>query len=161
MKIDLTKDEIEELVFALEFAEHQTASNTTELKTKLNAAIMDESDNTLSLQPLVDSDFLDLPPYPFQFVSNEVLLAYRASVEQDAAIYTTEFTPILPGTMTGVVEFDDVSYLFVVGSNGFFNLYDEFSGTLNLNTGELYLNWKNTGNTTEPKVTVSYEYNME
>lgn len=113
--------------------------------------------------------------YNNQFVSNEILEIYKNEIigNTGCTTYLTSYTPILDGSMTGIIEFDEANgYSFIVNSNGIFDFkrlnakednltlyYDEVydSCSLNLNTGELKIDWHSSHT---PKVTVSYEYKI-
>ena len=82
-----------------------------------------------------------------------------------------EHTPVIPGTVTGKVYRDGaVVQTFTVGQEGSFRFTDVGTQTvkavsggssLDVNTGEIQVQWNDQGDPGENHLEISYEYNME
>lgn len=122
------------------------------------------SDDSLTLGQLASGDAnLDIF-YTHQFVQNETQTNAGGGT---SLTYQLEKTPVLAGTMTGVVyDGSTAIYNFVVSSSGTFTFTAIGSpsptvsgGSVDLNTGLLTLTWSSDPGSNS--VVVSYEYNME
>lgn len=130
------------------------------------------SDDAVSLQQLASGDGnLDIF-YTHQFIQNEVSTTNPGGSNNWVSTYgQLEHTPVLAGTLTGTVyDGSTAIQTFVVASNGTFTFTDigtpaikaQASGSsVDLNTGEVTLQWNNGGDPGANHVVVSYEYNME
>jgi hypothetical protein len=126
-------------------------------------------DDANSLQQLSSGDAnLDIF-YTHQFIQNETT-STDAGVSSTAAYAPLEHTPVLAGTVTGTIYVGSTAVTtFTIDQNGTFTPTDlgsgltgtpVSSGSLNLATGELVINW--TGAPAAANhVVISYEYNME
>ncbi len=108
--------------------------------------------------------------YSSQFVQNEEMQVHKHSPGR--ATYLAIHTPILSGTMSGTITWDDYNtFTFTVGMGGEFSVKRQEKGfgiydneidisdpSLNCTTGELVFSFSNTFIT--PKVIASYEYNL-
>jgi len=124
-------------------------------------------DDVNSLMQLADGTAnLDIF-YSSQFVQNETT-STDAGTTGTSSYAPLEHTPILAGTVTGTIYLAGTAIqTFVISAGGTFTPHDigspavkVTSATLNLNTGELVLNWNNSAPGSNYTV-VSYEYNME
>jgi hypothetical protein len=104
--------------------------------------------------------------YSSQFVQNEAS-SVDAGGDPNSVYSPLEHTPILAGTVTGTIYAGGTAVqTFFVSAGGSFTFTNigspstkVTSGSLNLNTGELALNWN--GNPGSNHAVISYEYNME
>ncbi len=130
------------------------------------------SDEAVSLQQLASGDAnLDIY-YTSQFIQNETSSTNPGGANNWTSTYAPlEHTPVLAGTLTGTV-YDGTTAIqtFVVSSSGTFTFTDigtptikaQASGSsVDLNTGEVVLQWNSGGDPGENSIVVSYEYNME
>ncbi len=111
--------------------------------------------------------------YNSQFVQAESMKQHGTSYTTEhvytyfAGYAVTEHTPVIAGTMTGVVKLDGQAIqTFVVESSGVFTFQDVrlsdvkmLSGSLSLTTGGLVSRWNAPVENTE--LIVSYEYKLE
>lgn len=106
-----------------------------------------------------------------QFIQNENTGKGRIGTNDHESLYLLEYTPILPGTMTGTVYFGDTaSATFVVNETGDFTFNTvkpkrtapPVHGRLDLMTGEMFLAWPKPASINKlnlkPHCIVSYEY---
>lgn len=130
------------------------------------------SDDAVSLQQLASGDAnLDIY-YSSQFIQNETSNTNPGGANNWVSNFApVEHTPVLAGTMTGTVYIGSTAVqTFVVNSAGTFTFTDIGSPTIkgisagssvDLNTGEIALQWNGGGDPTANHIVVSYEYNME
>lgn len=130
------------------------------------------SDDPASMQQLASGDGnLDIY-YTSQFVQNETTSTNPGGAANMAALYAPlEHLPILPGTLTGTVYRNNAAIqTFVVSSASVFAFTDigtqtikaQASGSsVDLNTGEVTVQWAGGGDPGSSYLVVSYEYNME
>lgn len=130
------------------------------------------SDDSVSLQQLASGDGnLDIF-YTHQFVQNEVSSTNPGGANNWTATYAPlEHTPIIAGTLTGTVyDGSTAIQTFVVSSNGTFSFVDigapaikAISGgsSVDLNTGEVVLQWNSGGDPGSNHIVLNYEYNLE
>lgn len=113
---------------------------------------------------LTDAD-LQMPPYPWQFVQNEIIHPAReVKYNRYTNIFVLSYVPILPASTTATVYCGQTAIqTFVADEFGGLNLTkigtpDIFveNGNLSILTGQLELHWNN--HPGHNYVVVSYEY---
>lgn len=128
------------------------------------------SDDSSSMQQLASGDGNLSEMYTSQFIQNETSSTHPGGSSVSATYAPLEHTPVLAGTVTGVV-FDGTTAIqtFVVSSAGTFTFTDigtvtvkgtSSGSSVDLNTGEIVIKWTG-GDPGENHFVASYEYNME
>lgn len=130
------------------------------------------SDDAVALQQLASGDGnLDIY-YTHQFVQNESSSSNPGGSNNWVSTFAPlEHTPVLAGTLTGTVYRGSTAVqTFVVSSAGTFTFTDIGTPTIkaisagssvDLNTGEVVVQWNSGGDPGTNRLVMSYEYNME
>jgi len=130
------------------------------------------SDDSTSMMQLASGDGnLDIY-YSSQFVQNETSSTNPGGANNWVSTFSPlEHTPVLQGTLTGTLYRGTTAVQsFVVSSAGTFTFTDIGSpsikaitagSSVDLNTGEISVQWNSGGDPTSNHVVLSYEYNME
>lgn len=130
------------------------------------------SDDAVALQQLASGDAnLDIY-YTHQFIQNESSSSNPGGANNWVSTYSPlEHTPVLAGTLTGTVYRGSTAVqTFVVSSSGTFTFTDigapaikaiSAGSSVDLNTGEVVVQWNSGGDPTTNHLVMSYEYNME
>ena len=130
------------------------------------------TDDATSLQQLASGDGNLANMYSSQFIQNETSSTNPGGANSWASTFAPlEHTPVLPGTLTGTL-YDGTTAVqtFVVSSSGTFTFTDIGSPTIkatssgssiDLETGEVTIQWNSGGDPGENHMICSYEYNME
>lgn len=130
------------------------------------------SDDAVALQQLASGDGnLDIY-YTHQFVQNESSSSNPGGSNNWVSTFAPlEHTPVLAGTLTGTVYRGSTAVqTFVVSSSGTFTFTDIGTPTIkaissgssvDLNTGEVVVQWNSGGDPGTNRLVMSYEYNME
>lgn len=117
-----------------------------------------------------DLEYYHLEHYHrYQFVQNETLCKlkrWKLFIDIDKTSYKVERTPIVPGTLTGIIELNGKPIqTFVVSSSNSFQFQDlsescfrVVRGSLKPEMGKLELIWSNWAPYHGHQVRVSYEY---
>lgn len=129
-------------------------------------------DDAVSLQQLASGDAnLDIY-YTSQFIQNETSNTNPGGANNWTSSFAPlEHTPVLAGTLTGTV-YDGATAVqtFLVSASGTFTFTDIATPTIkaitsgssvDLNTGEVVIQWNAGGDPGDNSIVVSYEYNME
>ena len=110
--------------------------------------------------------------FAHQFVSEETpqILSKKVWNKQLYITWSIEHTPILPGTITGLVQLEDeVIQTFVIDESGIANVVDTNKRghifvknmSVNVTNGELETIWNSDHiNDVFPHISLSYEYNL-
>lgn len=130
------------------------------------------SDDSTSLQQLASGDGNLNIFYTSQFIQNELSSTNPGGANNWSSTFAPlEHTPVLPGTITGTLyDGSTAVQTFVISSAGTFTFTDIGNPTvkaitsgssIDLETGEITVQWNGGGDPGENHMICSYEYNME